>query len=78
MDKKALENMKVSYLLLFTLVFFGDLVAQEFMVDVKVQAPSVQTNDRQIFSDLETALRNFINQQAWTQVSYEESEKIKG
>jgi len=45
--------MKVSYLLLFTLVFFGDLVAQEFMVDVKVQAPSVQTNDRQIFSDLE-------------------------
>jgi len=70
--------MKLIYLLLFTTVFFGDLISQEFMVDVKVQAPSVQTNDRQIFSDLETALRNFINQQAWTQISYEESEKIKG
>jgi|TARA_B110000444_G_scaffold259997_1_gene305490 hypothetical protein len=78
LDKKAFQNMKILYSLFLTIFFLGNLVAQEFMVDVKVQAPSVQTNDRQIFSDLETALRNFINQQAWTQISYEETEKIRG
>jgi hypothetical protein len=54
------------------------LSGQEFLVDVKVQAPKVQTNDRQVFTNLETALRNFINQQAWTQVSFEDKEKIRG
>lgn len=55
-----------------------NLSGQEFLVDVKVQAPKVQTNDRQVFTNLETALRNFINQQAWTQVSFEDKEKIRG
>ncbi len=54
------------------------LSGHEFLVDVKVQAPKVQTNDRQVFTNLETALRNFINQQAWTQVSFEDKEKIRG
>lgn len=54
------------------------LHAQEFLLDVKVQAPQVQTNDRQVFTNLETALRNFVNQQAWGQVSFEDKEKIRG
>ncbi|NQW25034.1 MAG: DUF4835 family protein [Cryomorphaceae bacterium] len=61
------------------LLFLGvGLKGQEFMLDVKVQAPQVQTNDRQIFTNLENALRNFINQKAWTQVAFEDKEKIRG
>ncbi|CAI8284401.1 MAG: Uncharacterised protein [Owenweeksia sp. TMED14] len=70
--------MRVLYIVILTFFIFSGLVAQEFSIDVKVQAPGVQTNDRQIFSNLETALRNFINQQAWTKVSFEDKEKIRG
>ncbi len=68
--------MRVLYIVILTFFNFSVLMAQEFSIDVKVQAPGVQTNDRQIFSNLETALRNFINQQAWTKVSFEDKEKI--
>ena len=50
---------------MFLVLGFG-VQAQEFFVDVKVQAPKVQTNDRQVFTNLETSLRNFVNQQAWS------------
>mgnify|MGYP001246794743 CR=1 FL=1 len=70
--------MRVLYIVILTFFIFSGLMAQEFSIDVKVQAPGVQTNDRQIFSNLETALRNFINQQAWTKVSFEDKEKIRG
>ncbi len=60
------------------LMLCGAMDAQEFLVEVKVQAPKVQTNDRQVFTTLETALRNFVNQQAWSQVSFEDKEKIRG
>ena len=70
--------MRVLYIVILTFFNFSVLMAQEFSIDVKVQAPGVQTNDRQIFSNLETALRNFINQQAWTKVSFEDKEKIRG
>ncbi|MDG1252975.1 MAG: DUF4835 family protein [Schleiferiaceae bacterium] len=66
-------------ILTFALVFsLLPMQAQEFLLDVKVQAPQVQTNDRQVFTNLETALRNFVNQQAWGQVSFEDKEKIRG
>ena len=71
-------NKKNYFFFCFLICFILKLDAQEFFVDVKVQAPGVQTNDRQRFSDLETALSNFINQRSWTSVSYEQNEKIRG
>jgi hypothetical protein len=66
-------------LVLFTILTLQtSLWGQEFFVEIKVQAPQVQTNDRQVFTNLETSLRNFVNQQAWTQVSFEEKEKLRG
>jgi hypothetical protein len=73
-----LLSMRYALALLLALVLPSSLLAQEFFVDVKVQAPQVQTNDRQVFTNLESSLRNFVNQQAWTQVSFEEKEKLRG
>jgi len=70
--------MRYTLLLLTLLTLQTSLWGQEFFVEVKVQAPQVQTNDRQVFTNLETSLRNFVNQQAWTQVSFEEKEKLRG
>ena len=69
---------RTHFILGMFLVFGFGVQAQEFFVDVKVQAPKVQTNDRQVFTNLETSLRNFVNQQAWSQISYEDKEKIRG
>ena len=80
LDGNYLEplSMRVTITLLALCVWSSVTFAQEFFVDVKVQAPQVQTNDRQVFTNLESSLRNFVNQQAWTQVSFEEKEKLRG
>jgi hypothetical protein len=54
------------------------LPAQEFFLDVKVQSPEVQTNDKQVFSQLEEVVRNLINNRVWTEDTWEEGERIRG
>jgi hypothetical protein len=52
--------------------------AQEFFIEVKVQAPEVQTNDRQVFVQLEQVVRDLINNRAWTEGTWEQDERIRG
>jgi len=65
-------------LLTALLLGFQTLVAQEFFIEVKVQAPEVQTNDRQVFTQLEQVLRDLINNRAWTEDTWEQVERIRG
>lgn len=51
---------------------------QEFFLEVKVQAPEVQTNDRQVFTQLEEVVRNLVNNRVWTEDTWEEGERIRG
>ncbi len=51
--------------------------AQEFSFDVEVNAPTLQTTDPKIFRELESKLHEFLNNRKWTDVSYEEHERIK-
>ena len=52
--------------------------AQEFFIEVKVQAPEVQTNDRQVFTQLERVVRDLVNNRAWTEGTWEQDERIRG
>jgi len=54
------------------------LPAQEFFLEVKVQAPEVQTNDRQVFTQLEQVVRDLVNNRVWTEDTWEEGERIRG
>ncbi len=65
-------------ILLFLLLTFGEsLKAQELRVDVSVvTAPQVQLTDPQVFQSLEQAIRDFMNNQRWTNDEFESFEKI--
>lgn len=60
------------------LLGLSGLAAQEFFVEVKVQAPEIQTNDRQVFTQLEQVIRDLINNRAWTEDTWEQAERIRG
>lgn len=51
--------------------------AQELSCDVKVQAPKIQMADPALFRDLETAIREFMNNTKWTNDNFEPVERIK-
>jgi hypothetical protein len=65
-------------LLTALLIGLSGLSAQEFFVEVKVQAPEIQTNDRQVFTQLEQVIRDLINNRAWTEDTWEQAERIRG
>ncbi|HHJ50769.1 MAG TPA: DUF4835 family protein [Phaeodactylibacter sp.] len=59
------------------LLAFGESQGQELQVEVSVvTAPQVQLTDPQVFQSLEQAIRDFMNNQRWTNDEYEQFEKI--
>src|SRR5688500_13540012 len=51
--------------------------AQELQCDVVVNSDQVQLTDRRIFSDLRTAVANFLNNRRWTDQVYRPEERIE-
>lgn len=66
--------------ILFCLLFltFQTLVGQEFKVSVSVSATQIQGTDKEIYTTIQTALNDYINQKQWTNFHYEDVEKIEG
>ncbi len=58
-------------------IIFWQMSAQEFIFDIEVNAPTLQTTDPKIFTELEGKLAEFLNNQRWTSQTYEEHERIK-
>lgn len=63
---------------LLSLLAWTSIQAQEFNVQVRVQATDIQSSDRDIFTNMQTALTEFVNQRAWTNTEYESHERISG
>lgn len=59
------------------LLLIYPLDAQELNCRVTINADQVQTTDRRIFKDMETAFSNFLNNTKWTSDIFETHEKIK-
>lgn len=66
-----------STLLLFGLLAFGTLRAQELKCDVRVNSSQVEGSDKTIYQNLQTALYEFLNNTKFTEINFKQSEKIE-
>jgi hypothetical protein len=69
-----------TFLKIFTLaiIFLPNLVlAQDLDCDVIINADQIQTTDRRVFQDMETAIENFMNGRDWTPDEFKVEERIK-
>jgi len=67
--------LKVLFLPIF--LFPGFLLAQDLDCDVIINADQIQTTDRRVFQDMETAIENFMNGRDWTPDEFKIEERIK-
>ncbi len=66
-------------LLALFLVGMGPLArAQELNIQLRIDAEQVQTQERQIFREMEQVFNQFINTRRWTNDEYEPEERIEG
>src|SRR4030095_4396358 len=69
---------KIFILLLSILLFFHQARSQEFQANVTVLSNRISTSvNKQIFTTLQSALFNFINGKKWTNVAFNQNEKIQ-
>lgn len=68
---------KISLALLLTFCFSTLFAQGELNATVRVSTPQLQKNDRKVFDQLETSLRDFLNNTKWTQDLYEQEERVK-
>ncbi len=72
--------MRAKILILFSLIFlhFQKARSQEFQANVTVLSNRISTTvNKQIFTTLQSALYNFINGKKWTNVAFNQNEKIQ-
>lgn len=70
MIKKVIFTSFISFIGLF-------VQAQEINATFTVLSPNIQMTNKQIFTTMETALRNFVNTYQWTNLKYEVEEQIE-
>lgn len=66
---------RIIVILFFLITGFAH--AQELNCRVSINADQVETSDRRVFSDMETAFTQFLNNRKWTDDTFESYEKIK-
>jgi len=69
--------MKHLSILLFVLFGLGNAQAQELNCTIRINSDQVQTQEQQVFADMEKAITQFMNTTKWTDVEFEEKERIK-
>ncbi len=68
----------LAFLLFLFVAAWPSLQAQELQVEVSVlTAPQVQLTDPKVFESLEQAIRDFMNNQRWTEDEFLQEEKIE-
>lgn len=65
-----------SILFLFIFVIVTSAHSQELNCKVVINTPKLQTADPKVFQTLQTAIKEFMNNTAWTDGSYENYEKL--
>ncbi len=69
--------MNLKYIsILFVLVFCCYVNAQELNCKVVINTPKLQTADPKVFQTLQTAMKEFMNNTAWTDANLENFEKL--
>jgi len=69
--------MKLNVLFFCVTIFFATTTsAQELRSKVSILSPNVQMTNKEIFTTLETAVMEFVNSYKWTELKFEENERI--
>ena len=70
---------KIILPILFLLCFLTpNLRAQEFNFTVTVNTKQVAGTDQRVYESLQEAITNFMNNRIWTNIKFEEQERIEG
>jgi hypothetical protein len=72
--------MRSRFIILFTILVFLNLHvrSQEFQANVTVLSNRISTKvDKQVFTTLQSALFNFLNGRKWTNIAFNQNEKIQ-
>lgn len=70
--------MRHIFLVLALLCFaFSSLQAQEFVCNVTINTPKIQTADPKIFKSLKTAITEFVNTRKWSEQELKPEERIE-
>ena len=65
-------------LFFIALVLLGsDLHAQELQAKININHQQVQTTDKTVFENLQQTLEQFVNEQQWTVLQFQENERIQ-
>ncbi len=65
--------------ILFVICFMAqNLCAQEFNFTVTVNSKQVAGTDQRLYESLQEAVTNFMNNRTWTNIRFEEQERIEG
>jgi hypothetical protein len=65
-------------LFFIALVLLGsDLHAQELQAKININHQQVQTTDKTVFENLQQTLEQFVNEQQWTALQFQENERIQ-
>ncbi len=69
----------IKRILLVFVIVFGSLAssAQEINATVTVLSPNIQMTNKQVFTSMETAIRDFVNSFQWTNLEYDVEERIQ-
>lgn len=69
----------IKYILtsILILMLFKEGFSQELRCNVQVLSPQIQLSDKRIFTTLETAIREFMNNTRWTSDNFERDERIE-
>ncbi len=59
------------------LAYTSQTMAQEFITQVTVNTPKIQTVDPKVFKNLETAVEEFMNTRDWVEDEFEPNERIE-
>lgn len=68
---------KISLALSFAICASAVFAQGELNATVRISTPQLQKNDRKVFDQLETSLRDFLNNTKWTQETFEQEERIE-
>lgn len=70
---------KVVVSILFAICFLAQhLCAQEFNISVTINTKQVAGTDQRVYEALREGITNFMNNRMWTQIKFEEQERIEG
>lgn len=68
---------KLLIIILFSLASQTVLFSQEFLVNISVNAPTIEGTDRRVFESLQSALYEFMNNRKWTNANIKNLERIE-